>query len=422
WERFSYYGMRALLVLYMVAPAVQGGLAFTTEFAMRLYGIYTMLVYVTSIPGGFIADNYLGARRSVLIGGIIIACGHFALAVPSMITFYFGLSLIILGTGLLKPNVSTMLGCLYPAGDQRRDSGFSIYYMGINIGAALAPLVCGFLAQSTEFKSFLSGTLHADPLTSWHWGFAAAGVGMIFGLLQFVLGGKTLGTVGIEPSSKKSSFNAPGNVQGPLTADECKRLGAIGILFLFAVLFWAIYEQGGSSLNLFADKLTDCRIFDWRFPSSWFQTLPALFVIILAPLFSQLWVKLGSKEPSSPAKFAYGLFFLGLGILVMVPASVLSQHDKASPFWLFSVFLLMCVGEMCLSPVGLSTVTKLAPARFLSLTMGVWMLTNGLGNYLNGELARFFNQHDVAALVYLFGGMAVAVFVCTVVLALLVPT
>jgi len=498
WERFSYYGMRALLVLYMVAPPTEGGLGFSNELAANIYGTYTMMVYMTSIPGGFIADNLLGARLSVLIGGMIIACGHFTMAIPSIAAFYAGLTLIVIGTGFLKPNISTMLGSLYGQNDHRRDGGFSIFYMGINIGAALSPLVCGFLAQSKEFKNFLV-SMHFNPITSWHWGFAAAGFGMVFGVLQFVLQRDKLKGVGLKPSRKVKAeeekkedvrqaseaasdslralpsgslsdapselsttlpsgssdtalsdssggsasdsaggtgsdslgsiaSNSPDNSASStgatpfLTLEEVKRLGAIAILFFFTMIFWSVYEQGGSSLNLFADRLTDCSILGWSFPSSWFQSLGAVFVIGLAPLFSILWQRLGDREPSAPAKFAYGLLFLGLGTLLMVPASILAQHGKVGPMWLVFVYFFQCVGEMCLSPVGLSTVTKLAPLRFLSSTMGIWFLAASFGNRLAGYLGGMFNQNDPSSMVMLFGGMAAAVFVCTLILTALTPT
>lgn len=419
WERFSYYGMRAILVLYMVAPHRDGGLEFDRHFAGELYGVYTMLVYITSIPGGFIADNYWGLRRSVLIGAIIIALGHFAMAVPSLPGFYTGLALIVIGTGLLKPNMSSMLGALYPPGDRRRDSGFSIYYMGVNIGATLAPFVCGFLAQSQEFKSILS-SWKIDPFSCWHWGFAAAGVGMVFGILQFIARSRELGSVGLLPNKMSSPANPRVySEQGPLTATDWQRLLAIGILFFFAMLFWSIYEQGGSSLNLFADSLTDCRLFGWQFPPSWMQSLSAIFVIVLAPVFSYLWVKLGSREPNTVAKFVLGLTFLGAGIAVMVPASLISAHGKVSPLWLVAVYFLMVLGEMCLSPVGLSLVTKLAPRKMLALTMGLWMLTNAFGNMLAGHLSTFFNNENVASMTHLFGGMTIAALISAGVLVLL---
>lgn len=422
WERFSYYGMRAILALYMVAPIAQGGLELSEAEAGEIYGTYTMMVYMASIPGGFIADRFLGARLSVLIGGIVIAFGHFTLAFKEIWFFYGGLTLIVIGTGLLKPNISTMLGSLYKQGDIRRDAGFSIFYMGINIGAALAPIVCGFLAQATEFKSMLkSWGFH--PESSWHWGFAAAGVGMTFGLIHYWIQRKPLLKVGSRRHTPaESKDNAQAVPKEPLTKEEWKRLGAIAILFFFTMLFWAVYEQGGTSLNLFADRLVNNEIFGWQYPSSWLQSLQAVYVIAFAPLISYIWIKLGDKQPSAPAKFAIGLFLLGLGIVLMVPASMLAAQGKISPMWLVVVYLLEVAGELCLSPVGLSTVTKLAPARFIGITMGVWFLAASFGNKIAGTLGGMFKEDDTQILVTLFGSMAGAVFLATLVLALLVPT
>lgn len=432
WERFSYYGMRAILMLYMVASVSEGGLGFSVPQAAYVYGTYTMMVYMMSIPGGFMADRFLGTRLAVLLGGAIIACGHFSLAFQGLPAFYAGLALIVIGTGLLKPNISTMLGSLYEQGDIRRDGGFSIFYMGINIGAALAPLVCGFLAQSEEFKSFLSEH-RVDPHTSWHFGFAAAGVGMLFGLTQFILQRQRLApglksrqdrsvvTSHAEVESKSDDSATPDGVSQLLSREERRRLGALAVLFVFTVIFWSIYEQGGSSLNLFADRLTDCSIMGWRFPSSWFQSLPALYVIILAPVFTYVWDRLASRQPSSPAKFALGLGLLSVGISLMLPASLLAGSGKVSPIWLVVVYFLMVLGELCLSPVGLSTVTKLAPVRFASLTMGLWFMTNSLGNFLAGFLGGFFDQEDTTRLFTLFAAMFAISGLGTIVLWRLVP-
>lgn len=427
WERFSYYGMRAILMLYMVAAVADGGMAMDTRTAATIYGAYTSAVYVTSIPGGLIADRFLGAKMCILVGGSIIALGHFTLAIHSQFAFYAGLILIILGTGLLKPNISTLLGSLYSADDDRRDGGFSIFYMGINIGAALSPLVCGYLAQSEQFKSFIAG-YGFKPSDSWHFGFAAAGIGMLIGLAHFLFQYRRLGSKGARPIGKQSSqahnetaHDAKKEEKLPLTKQEWSRLGAIAILFSFAAFFWAVYEQDGSSLNLFADRLTDCSVFGWKFPSSWFQTLPAVYCIILAPAFSVLWVKMGHKQPSSPAKFAIGLALLGAGIGIMVPASLLAAQGKVGPIWLVLSYLLQVLGEMCLSPVGLSTVSKLAPARFASSTMGVWMLATACGNFLAGYLAGFFDENSTSTLISMFGLMGGFLFLAAFVLWCLTP-
>ncbi len=417
WERFSYYGMRAILMLYMVAPAAEGGLGFDIKQAGFIYGMYTMLVYMGAIPGGLIADRFLGARLAVLVGGVVIACGHFALAFPQLPFFYAGLALIILGTGLLKPNISAMVGSLYAPGDQRRDSGFSLFYMGINIGGFIAPLVCGFLAQSAEFKKVLASA-GLQPEGSWHWGFAAAGVGMVLGLIQYLACRRPLSGVGGIPMKPLSSRPEQ---PAQLTRQEWLRVAAIMVFFTFTIIFWSVYEQAGTSLNLFADRLTRNEVFGWPFPSSWFQSLNAIYVILLAPVFSMLWIKLGGRQPSSPAKFTIGLLFVGLGIAVMVPASMLAAHGKVSVIWLVAVYLLQVVGEMCLSPVGLSTVTKLAPRKLVGLMMGVWFLAASLGNMLAGCLGGLFNDKDPHLLIVLFGSMAAVAFAAAALLALLTP-
>lgn len=423
WERFSFYGMRAILVLYMVAAVGEGGLGFDVKTAAMIYGFYQMSCYMLSLPGGILADRLIGARKAVLIGGIIIALGHFTLAFPSIPTFFLGLLLIVSGTGLLKPNISAMLGSLYKPGDHRRDGGFSIFYMGINIGAAMAPLVCGYLAQDLGFKQLIT-TWGFHPESSWHFGFAAAGVGMVFGLTQYLAQRKRLSTVGNPPakdvSMKAASARADAAGHKVMSLDEWKRLGAIGVLFFFTVLFWAIYEQAGSSLTLFADKLTRHEIFGFQFPSSWFQSLNPVFVMILAPVFSIFWVKLGDKEPSSPAKFTWGIGILALGIGLMVPAAMLTANGLVSPLWLVAVYLVECIGELCLSPVGLSTVTKLAPLRFVGMFMGIWFLASALGDMLSGIIASYFDT-DPNHMVFLFGSMSVAALVATGILALLTP-
>lgn len=414
WERFSYYGMRAILLLYMVTATTSGGLGFSNKEAAKLYALYTASVYFGSIPGGFIADKLLGAKMSVLIGGIIIAAGHFCLAVPQLQFFYIGLGLIVVGTGLLKPNISCIVGGLYGPGDPRRDGGFSIFYMGINLGAFFSPLVCGFLAQSGVFKTFLAS--HGfSPESSWHWGFAAAGVGMVFGLLQYVIGMGRLPNVG-----KKSSADVA--AEEPLTRQDYTRLAVIGILFVFATIFWAAFEQAGSSLTLFADKLTDNSIFGYAFPSSWFQSVNALLIILLAPVFSWLWLGLGTKQPSSPGKFSFGLLFAGLGFVVVAIAALsATPTNRVGPGWLILVYLLHTIGELCLSPVGLSTVTKLAPAKLVGLMMGVWFLAASLGNYIGGNIAGMFDENAAGVIPKLFGGVALVTILSAGILVALTP-
>ncbi len=458
WERFSYYGMRALLLLYMTAPIAAGGLGFDTARGGAIYGLYTSMVYMTTLPGGWIADRLIGQRRAVLYGGILIACGHFSMAVPSLTTFYLGLFLIVIGTGLLKGNVSVIVGQLYAPGDVRRDAGFSIFYMGINIGAFAAPLVCGYLGQRID----------------WHLGFAGAGFGMVVGLIQYVWGSRYLGEAGMRPApSTPEAFaqlkqnamlwggiafvaivlfglgaylgvipvtatqisNAAGVFLllltagffgwlffgGDWTPEERNRLYAIGVLFLAAALFWSVFEQAGSTLNLFADRSTRNELLGWTFPSSWFQSLNSLFIFALAPVFAWLWVRLGStgREPSSPAKFAIGLVFVGAGFAILIVAARLAEQGvQVSPLWLTVTYLLHTIGELCLSPVGLSAMTKLAPVRIGGLMMGVWFLASSVGNYMGGRVAAFYESLSLATL---FGVVAAFAIVASLIMFALVP-
>jgi POT family proton-dependent oligopeptide transporter len=446
WERFSYYGMRAILLLYMTTAVSAGGLGWDAATAGPLYGLYTALVYLTALPGGWIADRLIGQRRTVFIGGIIIALGHLSLTFHSLTTFFLGLFLIVIGTGLLKPNISTMVGSLYTQEDQRRDSGFSIFYMGINIGAFTAPLIVGYLAQSEGFRARLQG-MGFRPEDSWHWGFGAAAVGMTLGLVQYVLGGRRLGKAGLVERRDEALYRkdlrsfwivigtaallfavlavlqSSGAVH--MTMDgfvafvgwvivlfpllyfvflltqkgwepvERKRLGAIVLFFLFAALFWAAFEQAGSTLTLFAERNTNNSLFGFNFPSSWFQSVNSLFIIfLLGPFFAWLWIRLGRREPSSPAKFAIGLLFATLGFIIMIAASKASgpENLRVSPMWLLSVYFIHTIGELCLSPVGLSTMTKLAPAKVVGQMMGIWFMASAVGNFLSGQAAGFFES------------------------------
>ena len=418
WERFSYYGMRSILVLYMVAPAAQGGLGFDVKSAASLYGTYTMWVYLTGLPGGLVADRLLGARLAVLLGGVVIVCGHVSMIFHSMSLFYAGLTLIAIGTGLLKPNISTMVGSLYSEDDPRRDSGFSIFYMGINIGAVLAPLCVGYLAQGESFKRFLS-SMGLDPATSWHWGFGAAAVGMTLGLIVYLLNRNRLARVGNRTTRQQKKEKQTVSTQ-PLTATDWKRIAAIFIFFLFTILFWAAYEQKGASLNLFARDLVRTEVFGMRFPSSWLQSCTPAFVILLAPIFSYLWVRLGNRQPSSPVKFTLGLLFIALAYCLLVPAAWMTAQGRISPLWLVGLYFLEVVGEMCLSPVGLSTVTKLAPVKLVGIMMGVWFLAASFGNKLAGYLSGFYVP-QAGTLMKLYGGIAAGLLISAVVLALLTP-
>jgi POT family proton-dependent oligopeptide transporter len=419
WERFSYYGMRSILILYMTSAAALGGLGFDTKYAASIYGWYTMSVYVTALPGGWIADHVTGARLAVFIGGVIIACGHFTMVFHETSFVFLGMGLIAIGTGLLKPNISVMVGNLYPENDGRRDSGFSIFYMGINIGAILAPLVVGFLAKTQTFRNILSQA-GLDPNKCWHWGFAAAGVGMVIGLFVYLKNRERLAQVGNRVGAvKKGTAAAPAP---PLTRSDWLRMLAIVILFIFTIVFWAAYEQKGSSLNLFADKLTRNEIFGVGFSPVYLQSLTPLFVILLVPVFSTLWVRLGTRQPSSPMKFALGLLFVGLAYSLMAPAAILTGQGQVTFWWLVGLYFLEVCGEMCLSPVGLSTVTKLAPAKVAGLMMGAWFLATALGNKLAGYLAGFFVANDSWRLTKLYGGIAGGLLASALILLILTPS
>ena len=404
WERFSYYGMRALLILYMVGSTMKPGLGFPEGRAAQIYGIYTMAVYLMGVPGGFVADRWLGHYRAVLVGGIIIACGHFSMAIPGLPFFYLGLGLIVIGTGLLKPNVSTIVGSLYSRDDTRRDAGFSIFYMGINLGAFIAPLITGWLGQKIN----------------WHAGFAAAGVGMVIGLIQYVYGKKYLTPVSpIGKQTTETQGQKPEAANEPFTGADWARISAAVILTLFALLFWAGFEQAGSSLNLFADRATRLQVLGWTYPSSWFQSVEPLFVIIFSPIFAWIWLSLASREPSSPAKFTLGLLFLSLSFLLIVPAAHIFERSglRVSPWWLIGLYFLQMLGELCLSPVGLSMVTKLSPPRVVGLMMGVWFFATAMGNYVAGWVAGFLENRPFSEV---FFAAFASVGVATVILAILI--
>jgi POT family proton-dependent oligopeptide transporter len=467
WERFSYYGMRALLTLYMTSKLADGGLGFDEKYASVIYATYVSSVWYLPLIGGWLADKILGARRAVLIGGIIIACGHYSMAFDSVPTFYTALVLIAFGTGLLKPNISTMVGQLYSPEDERRDAGFSIFYMGINLGAFISPFVTGFLGQSAWFKGFIT-SIGLNPAHSWHWGFAAAGVGMTIGIIQYVLGGSRLREAGRKPikptgqavgSSSKSLdpitavlavvgallgagfgyrfdsgfISVPfwtvcgyfvgylGGTTRLLKGEELMRVLVIFILVLFSIVFWMTYEQAGSSMTLFADRLTRNSIFGWAFPSSWFQSVPAIFVILLAPVFAFIWQRMGDRQPSSPAKFAFGLLFAGIAFVVIAFAARLTGAGRVSPLWLVAVYFIQTLGEMCLSPVGLSTITKLSPARMVGLMMGVWFLSISVGSYIAGRTTQLFLAGTPEVLTRAFGIFAGITLAAALLLTLLTP-
>ena len=402
WERFSYYGMRAILVLFMIAPAGTGGLGFDTAKAATIYGLYTGSVYGMSIPGGWLADRFLGARVAVLLGGIGIAIGNGLLALGNTTLFYVGLCAIVAGTGLLKPNVSTMVGELYSEHDLRRDSGFSIFYMGINLGAILSPLLCGYLGERI----------------SWKLGFATASGVMILGLVQFLFFRGTLAHVGRRPAARKTATGA--HSHEPLTAGDWKRIAAIVVLFVFSAIFWMSFEQAGSSLTLFAEQLTRKNLFGFAFPASWFQSVEPIFVVLLAPLFSWLWLWLADRNLSSPAKFAWGLAAAVVAFVIIMYGSTLTGSGLVSPIWLVLVYFFQAVGEVVLSPVGLSTTTKLAPKRMVGLMMGVWFLSISAGNYMAGIVASFYKPGE-GALVTMFGFVAAISAISMFALIALIP-
>lgn len=454
WERFTYYGMRALLLLFLVASVQRGGFGLDDRTAASIYGLYTAAVYLVALPGGWIADRLIGGQRAVLYGGVLMTVGNGMLALPAPPAFfYLGLVVIIVGVGLLKPNISTIVGALYPEGGARRDAGFSIFYMGINIGALIGPLIAGWLAQHH----------------GWRWGFGAAAVGMALGVLQFLLTRRHLGEAGLHPhahgggtadtASMRRGWIAVGGGaaalalviglawSGALRLDpvrlaswgttlivamaigyfaylilfagldptERRRIYAFGVLFLACALFWSGFEQAGSSLNLFAERYTDRVIRGWEMPAAFLQSVNPIFIILFAPVFSWLWVALARRhlDPSSPVKFACGLILMGLGFLVMVGAAKrLAAGDAPLPYWLVLTYLLHTFGELALSPVGLSTVTKLAPERFVGQMMGLWFLAISLGNLIAGRLAGEFDASNVGAFpqqfmgIFLFGTIA----------------
>jgi POT family proton-dependent oligopeptide transporter len=463
WERFSFYGIRPLLILFMTAALASGGFDFKRETAGAIVGIYSACVYLTALPGGWIADRLLGLRRAIWYGAILIALGHLSIALSIVFAhsaFFIGLILIVLGTGLLKPNISAIVGDLYPEGGSRRDAGFSIFYMGINVGALIAPLVTGYLGERV----------------GWHLGFGAAGVGMLIGVLTYWLrADKTLGDVGVAPASSDPAehrriklivgsglgiivllviLTMTGVLQinpvsvgekmtvvivgmalvyfiyvfvaGGLNTEEKKRILIIILLFIFAAIFWAAFEQAPTSLNLFARDFTDRVVFGWQMPTLWLQSANSVFVIALAPVFAALWIGLGKrgKDPSSVAKFAWGLFFAGLGFVVMVIAAniVIRGGGKVlvSPWWLVLSYLFQTFGELSLSPVGLSSMTKLAPLKFKGQMMGVWFMAAALGNLIAGLVGGHVDPEKLQEMPALFRQTSLSLFIAAVVCGLLV--
>lgn len=383
WERFSYYGMRAILVLYLVAQTTDSnaGLGWTNEDALSLYGTYTMLVYVASIPGGFIADKFLGQKRSVMIGAVLLCLGHGILAVEEMWAFYTGLGLIIAGVGMLKPNISTMVGGLYEKNDIRRDKGFTIFYIGINVGAFLSALIVGYVGETY----------------GWHYGFGLAGIGMLAGLIQYMAGQKHLAHVGNFLGSSDNEEDKE-LMNKPLSKVERDRIVVLFVSFLLVIVFWGAFEQAGGLMNIYAKEKT-ARILDlpmiglknFEIPASWFQSLNALFIILLGTSVAGYWAKrkLHGKNASSLFKMIIGLIIMGAGFFFMTAASAEYEASGASAmYWLTLAYLFHTIGELCLSPVALSFITKLTPAKYASIMMGVYFAITGLGNKVAGILGE----------------------------------
>lgn len=464
WERFSYYGLRPLLVLFMAAALSEGGFGFDRGQASAIVGIYGAFVYLMSLPGGYIADRWLGLRRAIFIGAVLISLGHLSIGLSAFagkVPFFAGLVLIVLGTGLLKPNISAIVGDLYPEGGARRDAGFSLFYMGINVGAFLGQIITGYLGEAV----------------GWHWGFSAAGVGMLLGLLVYWFrAGSTLGPIGMdivrdpnpavqhkrENTAKMLAYGILGLIvllfvlatSGTLTldpqaiganltyvmlglaaafflyllflaglsAEEKKRVLVIVVLFVFAAVFWSAFEQAPTSLNLFAKDFTERNIGGFEVPATWFQSINSLFVIMLAPVFAGLWTKLGPRDLSAPMKFALGLALAGIGFaLMIIPANALAAGTvvKVGAIWLVMSYFFQTLGELSLSPVGLSSMTKLSPRKFVSQMMGIWFLASAIGNLIGGLVGGHVNPENLADTPKLFTTTAMFLFGSAFVLALL---
>lgn len=445
WERFSFYGMRAMLTKFLIASTALGGFAMSDNEAFQIYSVYNSMVYLMALPGGWVADRLMGTRRSVLWGGIVIALGHYALALPTRSFFYLGLILIVLGTGLLKPNISAMVGQLYDKhtelAENKRDSGFTLFYMGINLGAFIAPLITGWVRQDYGY----------------HWAFGVAAVGMTIAVIQYVLGGRKLEGVGLHPSKPiarpelnkllkiagiaaavvvvvllidlaMGTFRADHVVtvlaflplvvavayfwyvlrDGSLSKLEQNRVTAYVFIFLGATLFWMIYDQAGSVLTVFADEDTQRQVGSFLIPTEWFQSINAVLILALAPFFAWLWVRLGQHNPTTTRKFSYALLGIGFSFFIMALAAVAAgSKGLVSPWWLVAVYFVQTVAELLLSPVGLSVTTKLAPLRYASQIMGLWFLATAVGNALNRWVTPLVTSMEETAYFIALGGLAV---------------
>ena len=427
WERFSYYAMRGILVLYLTATWLNGGLGYNEKFSTTVYGLATGLCYFTPLFGGWLSDRYLGQRKSILIGGFIMVLAQFLLFAPELFTtiapnltpeqiehnefigrvgLFSGLFLLIIGNGFFKPNISSIVGDLYEPGDKRLDSAFSIFYMGINLGAVIAPLIVGLLADNVFATTYVDANGVTQITHGYRYGFLAASVGVLIGQLLFVfLSNKYLGNIGMEPKgAAKAAETTTEEVKVPLTRQEKERIAVIFIFFFFAVFFFAGMEQAGASFNLYANKYIDRTIFGHEIPTAWLQMINPFFVIVLAPVFAYFWNTRLGQALNTPLKMGLGLIVLGIGFWFMLIAgfqrgatwqgglNIVDNPDatiKASMIWMILTYLLHTIGELSLSPVGLSIVTKLSPARFASLFMGVWIMAAAFANILAGLISSY---------------------------------
>lgn len=430
WERFSYYGMRAILILYLTKKFIEGGLGMDEKYAMLLYGYFTGFVYFTPLIGGWLADRYLGKRLAVTIGGITMMLGQFTLfGLNSTTGLYIGLLLLIIGNGFFKPNISTLVGGLYKDGDSRRDAAFTIFYMGINLGAMIAPLIIGVVTDN------MFTTTNEDGSVSYgyRYGFLVSGIGMLLGQVIFnLLGPKYLGDLGTKPVGAVSDTEVT-KVQKSINPEtrevldekqEKQRISVIFILLIFAVFFWAGFEQAGSSLSLYTDKYIDRSIGSFEIPTSWFQSVNPLFIVTLAPLFTLFWASPIGRRLTTPVKMGIGMIILGAGFLFMIGAvaersangDVNDVNNKAALMWLIMTYLLHTIGELCISPVGLSVVTKLSPPKLASVLMAVWMLSSFFANIVGGYIASYVETMGAGEVFTYIAGF---VSVCGVLLILL---
>lgn len=413
WERFSYYGMRGLLILYLTATYISGGLGYSEAVAASIYGFFTGAVYFTPLIGGWLTDRYIGKRLAITIGGVTMALGNLSLfAFQTKPALFVGLGLLIIGNGFFKPNISTLVGELYEEKDPRRDSAFTIFYMGINLGALFAPLVCGFLAEDL-FRTVVNGV----ETFGFRYGFLAAGIGMVIGQILFnVLGDRYLGDLGKKPNVQMVKADKTKVSDAPLTKQEKSRTWAIIIITCFVVFFWAGFEQAGTSMTLYTNKFVDREVFGWEIPVSWFQSVNPFFIILLAPLVSTLWVKLAQSKRGDlpvPIKMGLGMVMLGAGFIVLATAVLQTGSDeanitmKANLLFIVLTYLLHTLGELFLSPIGLSMVSRIAPVKLASLLMGVWLASSGIANIIAGQLAALTSTLGYLEIFGAIGGMAI---------------